>query len=68
MNEGESVEVCAIITATDSTVIAALNVVDGSAIGTNSSESVHTITVVKWKCLNKWDTFTCPKCTSQKTL
>lgn len=49
MNEGESVEVCAVITTTDSTVIAALNVVDGSAIGTNSSESVHTITVVKWK-------------------
>lgn len=45
MNEGESVEVCAIITATDSTVTAALSVVDGSAIGRNSSDTVHTITL-----------------------
>lgn len=37
VNEGGSVEVCAIITVTDSTVTATLLGVDGSAIGRNSS-------------------------------
>lgn len=45
VNEGESVEVCAVITATDSTVTAALSVVDGSATGRNSSDTMHTITL-----------------------
>lgn len=53
VNEGESVEACAVITTADFTVTAALSGVDGSAIGRNSLDCANNYIgaplIIKWE-------------------